>query len=456
MLVESGADAAFLEAGAMDHWGADPDACGGEWAGAGLEATVDASMADGSIVGMYGPYTGDAGYTGEGGWEGYYAEDGSWIGADGDMQMGYEYGASTSSTGPAGFSQYAMEFVPGGWTAPPQEGGSGCTAAVGVGGGAGAGVETAPKKPRPREGEVVTSLLDPEELDPGLGRASQVRASDAGGRGGRPEKGKSDKGPGKGAGKEEDAQSRTLWVGDVERGMNEDFIANLFCSQAAVTNVVLVRDGSEGGGGGGATGHALVEFVSAAGAAAVLASLGGRPMEAEGGARLRVEWPSASMADGGRGRKGGRDSARDDTNGRGRAPLLQKQLLQVQQAQQPPSQPPGAGGGAEGEGVGDGVRRRRVEGGGAEGGSNGRVAKGGGRGEESSWAYIDPRDEVQVGFTLEEMRQWYDLGYFKKDLKCAVVRGPANRAKAPPMREFYTLAQWFPDQSKCFTFVPKF
>jgi len=106
--------------------------------------------------------------------------------------------------------------------------------------------------------------------------------------------------------------------------------------------------------------------------------------------------------------------------------------------------------------VGDGVRRRRVEGGGAEGGSNGRVAKGGGRGEESSWAYIDPRDEVQVGFTLEEMRQWYDLGYFKKDLKCAVVRGPANRAKAPPMREFYTLAQWFPDQSKCFTFVPKF
>jgi len=85
-------------------------------------------------------------------------------------------------------------------------------------------------------------------------------------------------------------------------------------------------------------------------------------------------------------------------------------------------------------------------------------AKGKGRGQDESggrsvqWAYIDPQDQVRVGFTSESMRKWYDAGYFDKDLMVAIASG----RRPPPRSEFYRLKQWFPNTSKVFTYVPKF
>lgn len=71
---------------------------------------------------------------------------------------------------------------------------------------------------------------------------------------------------------------------------------------------------------------------------------------------------------------------------------------------------------------------------------------------QDRWAYVDPKNEVQAGFSTEEMRQWFDLGYFDRDL----FLGRMNGNRAPPWREFYPLKQWFPDVSKAFTYSPTF
>ncbi|CAK0911562.1 unnamed protein product [Prorocentrum cordatum] len=73
-----------------------------------------------------------------------------------------------------------------------------------------------------------------------------------------------------------------------------------------------------------------------------------------------------------------------------------------------------------------------------------------------SWAYVDPKGAVQTGFSSEEMKLWFEQGYFKKDLKIALMRAPpGNSLKEPPWREFYPLGQWFRDLPSCFTYVPR-
>merc|ERR1712070_1213812 len=78
--------------------------------------------------------------------------------------------------------------------------------------------------------------------------------------------------------------------------------------------------------------------------------------------------------------------------------------------------------------------------------------------DEKFWAYMDPQGEVRTGFSMDEMRNWYELGYFDADLQVAMVHdtGGGKKPKVPHHREFYALRQWFPEKSKAFTFVPKF
>mmetsp|Transcript_59441 Transcript_59441/g.109403 ORF Transcript_59441/g.109403 Transcript_59441/m.109403 type:complete len:155 (+) Transcript_59441:3-467(+) len=77
-----------------------------------------------------------------------------------------------------------------------------------------------------------------------------------------------------------------------------------------------------------------------------------------------------------------------------------------------------------------------------------------GKDDSSTWAYVDPKDQVQTGFSLQDMRKWYESGYFDGDLSVALCRD--RRGKVPHKSEFYKLRQWFPDLSKSFTYVPKF
>lgn len=76
------------------------------------------------------------------------------------------------------------------------------------------------------------------------------------------------------------------------------------------------------------------------------------------------------------------------------------------------------------------------------------------------WAYIDPNDEIHSGFTTEDMRQWFNLGYFEEGLKIALL--PENGSDdaghnlaEPPRRQFYPLKQWFPEAKQAFTCIPR-
>merc|ERR1740121_2626613 len=112
----------------------------------------------------------------------------------------------------------------------------------------------------------------------------------------------------------------------------------------------------------------------------------------------------------------------------------------------------GRGQRAAGKGRGEGVKSWVPVGGpGAEptggGGAEGAQAR--------SWAYVDPHGEVQVGFSSEDMRDWYKGGYFPEDLRVALVPGKAgSEVAAPPTQEFRPLRQWFPDAATAFTFMP--
>jgi hypothetical protein len=100
--------------------------------------------------------------------------------------------------------------------------------------------------------------------------------------------------------------------------------------------------------------------------------------------------------------------------------------------------------------------------GGKMGKDDGKKGLKGGKGDNAgaaskSWSYLDPKGEVQVGFSMDEMRQWYELGYFKEDLQVALVQDGkgGGKSKAPHRREFFPLRKWFPELSTAFTYFPK-
>jgi RNA recognition motif-containing protein len=60
--------------------------------------------------------------------------------------------------------------------------------------------------------------------------------------------------------------SKTLWVGDIESWMDENYIANLFSKVGQVTNAKIIRDKNSGA----PMGYGFVEFTSHEIAARVL------------------------------------------------------------------------------------------------------------------------------------------------------------------------------------------
>eukprot|EP00746_Dinoflagellata_sp_MGD_P004071 gnl/MRDRNA2_/MRDRNA2_107886_c0_seq1.p1 gnl/MRDRNA2_/MRDRNA2_107886_c0~~gnl/MRDRNA2_/MRDRNA2_107886_c0_seq1.p1 ORF type:complete len:832 (-),score=173.83 gnl/MRDRNA2_/MRDRNA2_107886_c0_seq1:133-2628(-) len=72
---------------------------------------------------------------------------------------------------------------------------------------------------------------------------------------------------------------------------------------------------------------------------------------------------------------------------------------------------------------------------------------------ERCWAYIDPNNKPQLGFTSEEMGQWHEAGYFDGELKIALIREEGHQ---PTRKEFYALKSWWPDGMEPFSFIPKF
>jgi len=280
--------------------------------------------------------------------------------------------------------------------------------------------------------EPIASLIDPELPDPGPGRASDIRRTDVF----DPSVGSSK--PFLGG----DSNARTLWVGDLETWMAESYISDLFADMALVTNVSVTR---ERGGR-----QAFVEFASHNAALGVLESLGGQPISAKDGRKLPVSWAQQAKD----GRKppanwAGQQQAEDAQ------PIHQDSRVDVQVDRKRQDR----------ERASQRVTERYTHASASEVEMHGRYSRGGRQyggtsGDSSgagiSWAYVDPNGQVQVGFTMEEMREWFQAGYFEGDMKLALVRGNHAQGKTPPAREFYPLKQWFPDVARSFTYVPRF
>lgn len=268
--------------------------------------------------------------------------------------------------------------------------------------------------------EPIASLIDPELPDPGEGRASDIRREGIFDPPVVPPKTVV-------AG---DSNARTLWVGDLETWMAEGYISDLFADMALVTNVNIIRESGANGR------QALVEFASHNAALGVLESLGGQPITAKDGQKLPVNWAGQQQVE---------DAHSAHEDGRGDVHGDRRRQERERASQRVPERHMRAPA-SEVEAQGTYSRSGRQYGG----------TVGDAPGTGCLWAYVDPNGQTQVGFTMQEMREWFQSGYFNGDMKVALVRGNAAQAKAPPAREFYPLKQWFPDVAKSFTYVPRF
>jgi len=606
----AGPEAAMWVEGGDHHAGPEAAAMwveGGEWTDKGV-LQVDGgewTEATNGIEGMEGAYAyGDAAAWGA---AGYGYDDGSgaaWVGFgdQGATWDGYSYDASMVN---GSMSAHAAEFVPGMWGggAEVNGGASGAapglnsehllihhapslsshqrdapdgTAAASRGGGDAPAVDeeedgydiarkllqkwqSEPDKPREAPG-TVSSLMDDDEPDPGTGRAYELR---------REQWLEERNGKGKGKGKD-GMMPRTLWVGDVDPRMDEQFVAELFISRATVTNVKVIRDRDTGQN----LGYAFVEFQSHPAAAQVLESFAGQPVVAKDGRRLRVNWATVPgtgrvapiapaeghnetirvdgkkppppppqeaaipdwQAAGSEWSGNWNESAaswsqrdgRDGAHGRHAAPAARAAGEGKSDSK---GDSKGDRKGAKGKGVtqgdpdrgGDGrvmggraaaaraevqaaearadakaelaagksdnkkvdrgaILERELQGlqkahahatknGASSAAASREGARSGGKGKNAiddpeilksakRWAYIDPNNDVHVGFTTEDMRQWFDLGYFEEGLKVALLQENSvddsdQTVKEPPRREFYPLKQWFPEATKSFTCIPR-
>jgi len=363
----------------------------------------------------YGPYGDDGTGMVQSGYG--YGADGNVVAADG-MAMDNEQQAASTAFQPL----HGSDFDAGTWAGA----GHNSDQAQGRLGQAQAEVEDARQATETESSDTVkkdtmepiTSLIDPELPDPGPGRASDVRRGDVF----EPSVASSKSVIGG------DSNARTLWVGDLETWMAEDYISDLFADVALVTNVSIIR---ERGGR-----EAFVEFASHNAALGVLESLGGQPITAKDGRKLPVNWAEQQHVE---------EALPTHEDGRGDVHGDRRRQ--------------------ERERVSQRVTERHMRAPASEAETQGRYSRdgrhyGGTSGDASgtgySWAYVDPNGEVQVGFTMEEMRKWFKIGYFDGDMKLALIRGNHAQAKAPPAREFYPLKQWFPDATRSFTYVPRF
>lgn len=268
--------------------------------------------------------------------------------------------------------------------------------------------------------------------------------------------------------------------------MTEAQLSELFATMALVTSVKVFRDRGSGYSG---QGYAFVELASHNAAAGVLEALKGEPIVATDGRKLRVNWASERQSDNHSGGyeawaayEGKSDGARD-MRADGRVDAQRNERRPDRDGRRS-DKGDGRGKGADGreayhdKGKGEGRKGGKGGRGGdeAEGpserGRHGTDARSDGRGgwseagkdsrrggDAATWAYMDPHGAVQVGFSTDDMRQWFENGYFKEDLRVALVQEGSNgrKPKAPHPREFYSLKQWFRNDIKnAFTYVPKF
>jgi len=328
--------------------------------------------------------------------------------------------------------------------------------------------------------EAAFSLFDGEAPDPGCGRASVVRQIVD-----EERKGKGGKRPGNRDQRSD--QPRTLWVGDVEQRMTEDYIGDMFSALAQVTGVKVIRDRGSGYNG---QGYAFVELASHSEATGVLQTLNGQPIVGKDGKQLRVNWASQKRDEGESGNAevaasiGAKDREHRAELGLHQRGADMRADPRRTDARRDPRRSGFEGDGRKGGDAWEAYRDNKggkEDGrkGGGKGGKDGRttqltrkeldggrldtaVPAGGGKGGDGSktWAYMDPHGEIQggsTGFSTDEMRQWFDLGYFEEHLQVALMQeGKGGSKKVPTKREFYALKQWFSDLSKAFTFVPKF
>ena len=88
-----------------------------------------------------------------------------------------------------------------------------------------------------------------------------------------------------------EADKRTLWVGDIDQWMDENYISALFGSAAEVANVKIIRDKMTGL----PAGYGFVEFNSHEGAARVLNDFNNVPIPGVGRS-FRLNWATFGIA----------------------------------------------------------------------------------------------------------------------------------------------------------------
>lgn len=380
------------------------------WAG---PSSVDPSVMETSGAwDDYGPYAGDA--------SGYLYEDEA------------AAGSSASADG--------LEYAAGYWAVP------------GVGSSIPSGTtiqRLAVNAPRVQR-QPIKPLLDPSLPDPGPGRASLVRREAEASRSGVKAGAAVDSSAAAGAG---NSHSRTLLVSPLEPWMDEAYVIALFAASTPVVSVKIVS-GYLGGIG------AFVELASRDDALRSLQGLSaGGLITSPDGWQLKVRWAPAKVdakqtqqaplqgltpLSLSKSRAGdvasalGRRSSKGDTDA-----TREREALRVRMSN-----------GAESRGLPGGRRPDGPDAGQSAPASKGANTKGPVDATDMYWAYLDPRGKVQMGFTTEEMRMWFEMGYFKGDLPVALAKGKA--IKEPPSKFFYPLKQWFPEASKSFTFIPKY
>merc|ERR1711957_5007 len=229
-------------------------------------------------------------------------------------------------------------------------------------------------------------------------------------------------------------------MGDVQPWMTEAYISGCF-APLPVSSVTFSASGD----------HAAVELSSASVAARAVESLiDGCICNRNDGQYLRVSWESTDTESSWGNRKSNGKGAKDKgkggkDKGDGKGEKGEKKGKK--------------GDGKNGKGAeADSGKGKNREKGDKERGERGRR---GGKDKEGrdpglndvSWAYIDPKGELQAGFSMEDMRSWFDSGYFEGDMQIALVKSPpGENSKPPPRREFHELRKWFRDQHTAFQY----
>jgi len=88
-----------------------------------------------------------------------------------------------------------------------------------------------------------------------------------------------------------DASIRTLWIGEIDSWMDENYIAGMFGRMGFMVQAKIIRDKSTGA----SAGYGFVEFPDGQIARTVLETLNGKPMPDRHGKLFRLNWSSHSV-----------------------------------------------------------------------------------------------------------------------------------------------------------------